>query len=68
VVEPSTAFGAPEGILEPSVRQAPDGHQEGGSHPTESSRSNRRILLAPALLMHEGKKTDDDLKKSVHHS
>jgi hypothetical protein len=33
------------------ARQAPDGGQEGGSQPTESSRSNRRLFLAPALPM-----------------
>jgi len=54
VVYPSTAFRDPEGILGPRVRQAPDGGKEGGSQPTESSRSNRRILLAPTLRMHKG--------------
>jgi hypothetical protein len=38
----------------PRVRQAPDGRKEGGSQPTDSSKINRRLLLAPALLMHEG--------------
>jgi len=41
----------PAGILVPRVRQAPDGGKEGGSQPTESSRLNRRLFLAPALPM-----------------
>ena len=32
-------------------RLAPDGSKAGGSHLTESSRSNRRVLRAPALPM-----------------
>jgi hypothetical protein len=40
--------------LVPRARQAPDGRKEGGSQPTESSTINRRLFLAPALLMHEG--------------
>ena len=54
VVYPSTACRAPEGILGPRVRQAPDGGKEGGSQPTDSSRITRRILLAPTLLRHKG--------------
>jgi hypothetical protein len=37
--------------LGPRARQAPDGRQAGGRPPTESSRSNRRLFLAPALPM-----------------
>jgi hypothetical protein len=40
----------------PRARQAPDRRQSGGSQPTESSRINRRVLLAPTLPMHRGKK------------
>ena len=47
------------------MRQAPDGHKEGGRQPTDSSRINRRILLAPALAMHEGQKYYEDVKKSL---
>jgi transposase len=41
----------PAGLLVPRVRQAPDGCTSGGRQPTDSSRINRRILLAPALPM-----------------
>jgi hypothetical protein len=34
LVSPSTAFRTPAGLLDPSVRQAPDGPQAGGRHPT----------------------------------
>ena len=37
--------------LVPRERQAPDGRQEGGSPPTDSSVSTRRLFLAPALPM-----------------
>ena len=33
----------------PRSRQAPDGHQAGGTQPTACSRINRRLFLAPAL-------------------
>ena len=56
LVAPSTACRASAGIREPSVRQAPDGGQERGPHPTESSRSTRRVFLAPPLLRHGGQK------------
>src|SRR5262249_26789770 len=36
--------------LVPRTRPAPDGHQEGGTQPTDSSRSNRRGFLAPSRL------------------
>ena len=39
----------PQGTLVPRMRQAPDGCQEGGSQPTDISRINRRVLLAPTL-------------------
>jgi len=45
----------PQGTLVPRMRQAPDGGQEGGSQPTESSVSNRRVFLAPALPIDKGK-------------
>src|SRR5689334_18868623 len=61
-VSPSAALRGSERIREPRQRQAPDGGKEGGSQPTESSRINRRVLLAPALPMHEGKKRHEDLK------
>jgi hypothetical protein len=51
---PSRARRAPEGILGPRVRQAPDGSQDGGTPPPESRRSTRRIWLAPPLLRHAG--------------
>jgi hypothetical protein len=47
----------PSGMLGPRVRQAPDGRTEGGRQPPHSRRSNRRIVLAPALPMHRGQKT-----------
>src|SRR5437016_13298492 len=37
--------------LVPRARPAPDGRTEGGSQPTEISRINRRLFLAPALSM-----------------
>jgi hypothetical protein len=37
--------------LVPRARQAPDGRKYGGSQPTDISRINRRLLLAPALPM-----------------
>jgi hypothetical protein len=43
---------------------APDGGKEGGPQPTDISRINRRFFLAPALPMHEGKKTGCRPKKS----
>jgi hypothetical protein len=55
----------PAGILVPRARQAPDGRKQGGSHPTDSRRINRRILLAPALLMPGGKNHHENLKKSL---
>ena len=39
----------PQGMLVPSMRQAPDGCTSGGTHSTEISRLNRRVLLAPPL-------------------
>jgi hypothetical protein len=45
---------SPTGILGPRVRPAPDGRQEGGSHATASSRSNRRLVLAPAFPLPQG--------------
>jgi hypothetical protein len=50
--------------LVPRVRPAPDGRKEGGSQPTDSSRINRRLFLAPPLPMYGGQKHHDDLKKS----
>jgi hypothetical protein len=47
------------------LRQAPDGCKEGGSQPTDSSRINRRLLLAPPLFMHKGENNDEDLTKVV---
>jgi transposase len=47
--EPAAAFRGQERTREPRQRQAPDGGKEGGSPPTESSRINRRSLLAPPL-------------------
>jgi hypothetical protein len=35
----------------PRARQAPDGRKSGGRQPTDISRINRRVLLAPALPM-----------------
>jgi hypothetical protein len=52
-------------MLVPSVRQAPDGRTEGGTQSTDISRINRRILLAPALAMHEGQKQHEDVKKAA---
>jgi len=63
VVEPSAAFREPTGTLVPRWRQAPDGGKEGGSQPTESSRINRRLFLAPPLFMHKGAHNTEDLKK-----
>ena len=40
---PSTAFRGGDRPREPRPRPAPDGGQEGGSPPTESSRINRRV-------------------------
>jgi hypothetical protein len=40
--------------LVPRARPAPDGPKEGGRHPTDISVINRRVFLAPTLLMHEG--------------
>jgi hypothetical protein len=39
----------------PRLRQAPDEGKEGGTQPTDSSRINRRLFLAPALPMHRVK-------------
>jgi hypothetical protein len=47
----------PTGTLVPRMRQAPDGGQEGGTQPTDSSVINRRVLLAPALPRDTRKKT-----------
>ena len=55
-------------ILAPRPRPAPDGYKEGGSQPTESSRINRRVFLAPALPMDEVKQDEEKAKKSVTHS
>ena len=60
---PSAAFRDPTGILVPRLRQAPDGGKEGGPQPTESSRINRRLFLAPPLCMHTGANKDEDLQK-----
>ena len=67
LVSPSTACRDPLGIREPSVRQAPDGGQEGGTQPPESRRITRRFFLAPPLLMHDGQQHDADRKKVVLH-
>ena len=51
------APGAVQRCGTPSIpRQAPDGDKEGGSQPTESSRLNRRVFLAPSLPMVQVKK------------
>src|SRR5262249_4247802 len=43
---------------EPPARQAPDGRTEGGTQSPDSSRSNRRLFLAPPLSMaHVTKRT-----------
>jgi len=55
----------PPGRLVPRARQAPDGGQAGGTQPTERSRINRRLFLAPACPMHRGQKNHEDLKKSA---
>ena len=49
VVSPSAALRGEERTREPRARQAPDGGQEGGRQPTESSRITRRLFLAPSL-------------------
>ena len=67
LVSPSTACRDPLGIRGPSVRQAPDGGQEGGTQPPESRRITRRFFLAPPLLMHGGQQHDADRKKVVLH-
>ena len=58
----------PQGMRVPRMRQAPDGGQEGGSQPTESSVLHRRVFLAPALPMDEVKQEENHVKKSVAHS
>ena len=65
LVSPSAAFRAPTGTLVPRVRQAPDGCKEGGTQPTDSSRINRRLFLAPPLFMRKGANNDADPKKVV---
>ena len=55
-------------ILAPRSRQALDVYKEGGSQPTDSSRINRRVLLAPPLPMNEGQEDKEHAKKSVAHS
>jgi transposase len=47
----------PAGLRVPRMRQAPDGGKAGGSHPTASRRSNRRLFLAPPLPMDTVKNT-----------
>ena len=49
-------------------RQAPDGGKEGGNQPTDSSRINRRVFLAPALPIDQGEKTCGRRKKRAPHS
>jgi transposase len=68
VVSPSAALRGESRTREPRVRQAPDGRTEGGTQPTDISRINRRVLLAPTLPMHRGQKHHEDLKKSADHS
>ena len=46
-----------------TIGQAPDGGQEGGSQPTDSRVLNRRVFLAPALPIEQGKKHAADVKK-----
>jgi hypothetical protein len=55
----------PQGPLGPRRRPAPDGGTAGGSQPTDISRINRRILLAPPLPMSRGQQHHEDLKKSA---
>jgi hypothetical protein len=57
VVSPAPACRDPQGIREPSGRQAPDGGQAGGTPPTERRRRTRRRFRAPPLPMHDGQKT-----------
>jgi len=57
VGSPSTACRGWSRTREPRPRPAPDGGQEGGSPPTESRRSNRRLFLAPTLRRPAGEKT-----------
>jgi hypothetical protein len=54
---PSPVCRDPLSILGPRVRQAPDGGTEGGTQPTESSRSTRRVFRAPPLPMPAGQNT-----------
>jgi hypothetical protein len=63
VVAASAAFGGLDRALEPRWRQAPDGRPAGGSQPTHSSRSNRRLWLAPSFLMHRGETSMKTEKK-----
>ena len=49
----------------PRVRQVPDGGTAGGSQPTESSRSNRRVLRAPALPLDAVQQEEAQAKPSV---
>jgi hypothetical protein len=65
VVAASAAFGGLDRALEPRWRQAPDGRPAGGSQPTHSSRSNRRLWLAPSFLMHRGETSMKTEKKAV---
>jgi transposase len=55
----------PSGMLVLSVRQAPDGRTEGGHPSTASSRINRCMVLAPALVMHEGQKQHADVNTAA---
>jgi hypothetical protein len=54
--------------LEPRARQAPDGHKEGGSQPTDISMINRRLFLAPALPMDAVQEEEENAKQSVANS
>jgi transposase len=50
------------------TRQVLDGRKEGGSQPTDSSRSNRRMLLAPALPIDAVPEDKENAKKLVANS
>lgn len=62
-LEPSMACRGEHRTREPRARQAPDGHQYGGSPSTESCKIKRRRLLAPPLLMQRGEKTAEALQQ-----
>ena len=54
--------------LVPRARQALAGRKEGGSQPTDSSRINRRVFLAPTLPRDAVKQDEAHAKTSVAHS